>query len=265
MSGCEMWSSQRKFLSLPEAQRHKKCAELLRSIYIAMQDGGPVAPSMEAYAQLARWLDLPALQEGDAGSYIRAIADRYHLHAQWAQLHHKEHRLLPRVRQGDRAAALPAWPIALYLDNIRSAHNVGSMLRTVEAFSLGSVHFSPATPYIDHKQVKDAAMGAAEWIDCRKDSRLDDLPRPIIALETSDEAQSIYDFTFPDAFTLVVGNEEYGCSAHTLDAADVIVEIPLRGRKNSLNVANALAIAAAEIYRQRTHHACTLPKLKDNL
>jgi tRNA G18 (ribose-2'-O)-methylase SpoU len=58
------------------------------------------------------------------------------------------------------------------------------------------------------------------------------------------------DFIFPASFTLILGNEEYGISNESLKLADYIVEIPLFGAKNSLNVACAFAIAASQIRRQ---------------
>ena len=88
------------------------------------------------------------------------------------------------------------------------------------------------------------AMGAAALVPCFRNVLLNDLPRPIIALDTSDEAISLNDFIFPASFTLVLGNEEYGISDAALRLADILVEIPLFGVKNSLNVACAFAIAA---------------------
>jgi tRNA G18 (ribose-2'-O)-methylase SpoU len=158
---------------------------------------------------------------------------------------------LPKVRQGDRSTGEEIWPIAIYLDHLRSAHNVGSIIRTVEALALGSLYFSPKTPFITHKQVQDTAMGSIQWTSCYQEMDLSKLPRPIIVLETCQEALSLYDFIFPSSFTLVVGNEEYGCSDETLKSADFLVEIPLRGHKNSLNVANAFAMVAGEICRQK--------------
>ena len=88
----------------------------------------------------------------------------------------------------------------------------------------------------------------------------------VIVLETSPQSQPIYQFHFPDAFTLVIGNEEYGCSENSIQLADALVEIPMAGRKNSLNVANAYAIAASEIHRQKrpSSHlsmACTINRI----
>lgn len=183
---------------------------------------------------------------------IEMISDLCQQHNKKAGVQWKEHHLLPRVSQGDRQESAPAWPIAVYLDHLRSAHNVGSIIRTVEALALGSIYFSPDTPFIDNKQVQNTSMGACQWVDAVKDCPLQMLPKPVIALETCPTAKSIYEFPFPPTFTLVVGNEEYGCSAETLSTADEILYIPLRGRKNSLNVANAFALVAGEIARQRT-------------
>lgn len=240
--------TKRKFLDFPPSRQHKKCAELLRISYEKILQNQPADDEIEAYSMLASWMHYPTLPSLNPQS----IADCFHEHASLAFMQHKEHNLLPSIRQGDKQIAKPSLGLSIYLDNIRSAHNVGSILRTIEAFSLGEVHFSDKTPFSTHKQVQDAAMGADQWIQCHENANLKNLPHPIIALETSETAISIYDYIFPKNFTLVVGNEEYGCSQETLQEADVILEIPLRGRKNSLNVANAFAIAAGEISRQKT-------------
>lgn len=239
--------TQKKFLALPFHTQHKKCAELLRRLYDQFIQQKECSADWELYQQLLQWMGESIKGPPSAQS----IADKYHEHLQQANLSKREHHLLPQIRKGDRTQGEAAWPIAIYLDHIRSAHNVGSIIRTVEALALGSLYFSLQTPFITHKQVQDTAMGSIEWVICHQGTAIHSLPRPLIVLETSSEAVSLYDFIFPSSFTLVVGNEEYGCSEETLQLADYLVEIPLRGRKNSLNVANAFAIAAGEINRQK--------------
>ena len=90
-------------------------------------------------------------------------------------------------------------------------------------------------------------MGAAELVPVFQNVLLKDLPRPIIALDTGDAALSVLEFDFPETFTLILGNEEYGISNESLAEVDYILEIPLFGAKNSLNVACAFAIAASKI------------------
>lgn len=240
--------TQKKFLALPLERQHKKCAELLRRLYDKYAKEEEWSSDWVHYLELLTWMKEPLHLKPHS---IKTIADFYHFHLQKAHISKKEHNLLPQVRRGDRLQGAEAWPIAIYLDGLRSAHNVGSIIRTAEALALGSLYFSDATPAASHKQVKDTAMGSDQWIACKQGVELSSLPRPIIALETAEDAVSLYDFIFPDSFTLLVGNEEYGCSDQALSQSDYLVEIPLRGRKNSLNVANAFAIAAGEISRQK--------------
>lgn len=226
--------TKRKFLMWHPVQQNKRCAEALRE------------NDLETYEKWQSWLQLEPVERSREG-----LSNRYHFHLAAAGRSLKEHNLLPHVEQGDKEIAEACWPIAIYLDHIRSAHNVGSIIRTCEALSLGTLYFSPQTPPIDHPQVQKTSMGTADWIKAYFCETIEELPRPLIALETTKEAVSLYDFTFPESFTLAIGNEEYGLSEKVLAAADYHIRIPLRGRKNSLNVANAFAMAAAEIQRQR--------------
>ncbi|NGX43013.1 MAG: tRNA (guanosine(18)-2'-O)-methyltransferase [Chlamydiae bacterium] len=233
----------RKFRTFPEEWQHKKCAELLRQLY---ENGSK--EMLEHYNEIQLWMDGEPLSHYDP----KKISDRYHRHLKQAKVYRSEQGLLPNIRTHDREFAQgPTWPIAIYLDHIRSAHNVGSILRTIEAFSLGNAYFSQDTPYIDHHQVQKTSMGTFQHVTCYPNATLDTLPRPLIAMETSNDAIAIQDFLFPEKFTLAIGNEEYGCSDEVLQRADNLLEIPLRGRKNSLNVANAFAIAAVEISKQK--------------
>ncbi|MGM0440378.1 MAG: TrmH family RNA methyltransferase [Chlamydiota bacterium] len=242
-----MTFNKKKFLNLSYPQQHKKSAELLRKIYDLLLQKDHASELIEEYNKLQEWINEPTITEMG----FKAISNSYHYHLKKAGLGCKEHRLLPEVRRHDKNHASSPLPIAVYLDHIRSAHNVGSILRTVEALALGKIYFSPQTPFIDNKQVINTSMGSIEWVECQRNTNLTSLPHPIIALETADKAISLNEFIFPETFTLVVGNEEYGCSDYTLNHANYIVDIPLFGRKNSLNVANAFAIAAAEILRQQ--------------
>jgi len=235
--------TQRKFLSLPPERQHRHAAKLLRAIY----ENPPPASAGSYYEQLAQWAEWEEI----SFESLEKISDRYHWHMHRANNFVKEPHFLPSIRSGDRDSAEAPLQTSIFLDKIRSAHNIGSIVRTTEAFRLGSLYFSEGMAYIDNKQVKDTAMGTQEWVFCQKNSALETLPKPVILLETSSHSQSIFDFIFPNQFTLVLGNEEYGCSEKSLQLADALVEIPLAGRKNSLNVANAFAIAAGEIHRQR--------------
>lgn len=174
---------------------------------------------------------------------VEAVANAYHAHLREGNVILREPRFLPQVIRCDRKEAKSHLGFSIYLDNLRSAHNVGSILRTVEAFRLGAVYFSSHTPWITNKQVQATSMGAYQWVHCEQAS-IKTLSLPLIALESAKEGEPLNTFTFPPGCTLVVGNEEYGCSEEALDLASALIQIPLRGRKSSLNVANAFAICA---------------------
>lgn len=230
--------SEKKFLSFSLKMQHKKAAELLRYLY---ESRSPLAD----YRMLEAWLKLPKVELSD-----EALANRFHYHLKYASVSLKEHNLLPNLKRFDKLTQASFGSVAIYLDQLRSGHNVGSILRTIEAFRLGTVYFSPNMPEPSNKKIQDTSMGTAPLVP-RAELPLKRLPKPLVALETVEGASSLFDFHFPETFSLLIGNEEYGLSKESLEASDHIVEIPLVGSKNSLNVACAFAIAAAEICRQR--------------
>lgn len=233
----------KKFCSLDAKQQHKKCAQLLCEVYSEPSN----LPMSNIYGQLINWMeaDLKVPENREE------IADRFHYHLKEACISVKEHNFLPRVETTDKETGQTPLPISIYLDRLRSAHNIGSIIRTTEALRLGTIFFSEAMAEPTHDQVQKTAMGASDWVTCKQHTPLGQLNRPIIALETIPSATAYYDFQFPDTFTLVIGNEEEGCSEATLKTADHFIQIPLYGRKNSLNAACAFAIVAAEIAKQK--------------
>ncbi|MGE3954563.1 MAG: TrmH family RNA methyltransferase [Parachlamydiales bacterium] len=215
--------SRAKFLSFSKEKQHKKAAEAARALYFEMRE----------------WMGLEPVEETLAGA-----ADGYHEHVRQMGRGVREHNLLPEVREGDREVAGPVLDVSLYLDGIRSAHNVGSILRSAEAFCVKRLYFSPTTPLPTHPQVQKTSMGAWRWVEWEV---VEGPPPGLIALETCKGATPLHEFPFRPGCVIAVGNEEYGCSREVLEAAEAVVEIPLYGRKNSLNVANAAAIALYQI------------------
>jgi len=230
--------SQKKFCAQTLEKQHKECALILKTL---IEQGD--ASLWDIYCEWLGWMKLTP-----PPYTAKHLADRYHQHLSQTRIHLKEHNFL-QVHTQDREDAAPSLNHTIYLDNIRSAHNVGSIIRTTEAFSLGQLIFGGITPLPTHKQVHDTAMGTADWVEW-KQGTVDEGPRPLIALETAENAIPMNQFSFPIQCTIALGNEEYGCSDEVLQKADMILQIPLFGRKNSLNVANAFACAAHQIRTQ---------------
>ncbi len=230
-----------KFLSLTTKLQHKKIATLLKKLYFDPDN----LPLLNEYRKLELWMNQPK-----ATLTKESISDLYHHHLKYSGIDRHESNLLIDVNTSDAPNQTPNYPIDIYLEDLRSAHNVGSIIRTVEAFRLGTLYLTNKTPDITHPKVQAASMGAYPFVTQKTFESFDILRPPFIALETVSSAKCISDFVFPKSFTLLLGNEEYGLSQKTLQKADHFVRIPLRGYKNSLNVSNAFAVAAGFICSQ---------------
>ena len=160
------------------------------------------------------------------------------------------------VRTGDGDASKSKIPITVICDNIRSAYNVGAIIRTCEFFNLTEIMFCGYTPSPDHPKVKKTAMGCAEeitWTQWKRteDAIVDVCHRGItpVAIETIDEAPEVAAATFPTPCAIVIGNEAHGISQKILQKIPLKVQINGNGHKNSLNVSIALGICL--------HHAAS--------
>ncbi|QEN04494.1 TrmH family RNA methyltransferase [Thiospirochaeta perfilievii] len=132
--------------------------------------------------------------------------------------------------------------INLYLDDIRSPFNLGSIFRTSECFGVSKILISQDSTKPNHNRAKRTAMGCIDRIDWEI-TDLDSIKGPFFALELG--GTPIDEFDFPDNATVFIGSEELGVSPEALKLADSSlgrVTIPLHGGKSSLNVANATAI-----------------------
>jgi tRNA(Leu) C34 or U34 (ribose-2'-O)-methylase TrmL len=162
-----------------------------------------------------------------------------------------ERDMLAGKEEGDRDFPLcEPLPHAVLVHNLRSAFNVGSIFRTADCFGFSEINLSGYTPGIEHPALKSAARGCEIWLKSRCwESPLDcinfykEQNYKTIALETS--GQNINDFEWPQKFLLILGNEELGIADELLERCDSRLSIKMRGRKASLNVSCAFAVAAA--------------------
>ena len=154
--------------------------------------------------------------------------------------------------------------IVLLIHDIRSCHNVGALLRTADGLGISKVFISGYTPYpsledddrLPHihqkltKQIHKTALGAEVSVDWRHvndvHSLIDSLKQDgftIAALEQSDTSVELRTYTPPDKIALLLGREVEGISDELLLLSDITLEIPMLGKKESLNVVQAAAIA----------------------
>lgn len=162
------------------------------------------------------------------------------------------------IVENDRAAT-PAEPLPLVfvLDNIRSAFNVGSIFRTAECLGAEKIYLCGYTPNPTQWKVEKTAMGTQEYLPWEEAPRLQEClvhlktrGYRIVALETAVHAVDLYDAFDPTPTAFVLGNERFGLDPEVLKVLDEVRIVPLRGRKNSLNVGVTAAIAGFEWMRQ---------------
>ncbi|MGZ3775033.1 MAG: RNA methyltransferase [Pseudobdellovibrionaceae bacterium] len=149
-------------------------------------------------------------------------------------------------------------PLVFVLENIRSAFNVGSIFRTAECLAAQKIYLCGYTPNPTQWKVGKTAMGTEEFIPWEEFTRLEDCIKKlkdngyrVVALETAAHATDLYEpFPSMEPTAFLLGNERFGLDSEIFKSIDEIRIIPLRGRKNSLNVGVTAAVAGFEWMRQ---------------
>jgi len=145
----------------------------------------------------------------------------------------------------------------LVLYNIRSRFNVGAIFRTADAAGIDKIYLCGITPSPPHKKINKVALGAEKYIPFIKHrqtkrllTQLKNQGYNIIALEQSKKSIPFYKLKPKFPLALIVGSEVKGLPSSLLKECHKIIEIPMRGQKESLNVAIALGITAFDIVRK---------------
>ena len=166
--------------------------------------------------------------------------------------------------------------IAVMLHNVRSAHNVGSIFRTADAAGAERVFLSGYTPTpIDRfgrlqKDIAKTALGAEKtlvWEYAKSPAvlfrRLHKEEWSIIGVEQDPRARDYRTFRAPRLSNIssggehkqavfVFGNEVRGLSKSLRDACDQLIEIPMHGKKESLNVSVTAGIVLFSVQEARS-------------
>lgn len=168
-----------------------------------------------------------------------------------------------------RRYVAPGPRIVAVLENIRSLHNVGSIFRTADAAGVEKLYLCGITPEPfdrlgkTRSDLAKVSLGAEEsvpWEHAKNvSSCLASLTRDGWAIYVLEQHRKSIDYgttlwngrrTMPAKLALLMGNEIGGVSPRSLRRADRIIEIPMRGKKESLNVAVAFGVAVFGIRLQ---------------
>ena len=157
-----------------------------------------------------------------------------------------------RVSSGEYKE-LPQIGLVVVLDNIRSAHNVGSAFRTCDSFKIDKLWLCGICAVPPSAEIHKSALGAEDSVpwehsDSTPDvvSHLRSLGYEIVSVEQTVNSVSLEKFSpeFAEGkkYALIFGNEVDGVDQAVVDASDMTLEIPQFGTKHSLNVSVSVGV-----------------------
>lgn len=153
--------------------------------------------------------------------------------------------------------------LILIAHNIRSTHNVGSIFRTADGFGVSKIILSGYTPYpaqdndprLPHiaekldSQIHKTALGAEKTVPFEYVEKisLEEIKKQgyrVVGLEQSERSIQLSEYSpSNDKIALIIGEEVNGIGPELLAQCEDIIEIPMRGEKESFNVSVATGIA----------------------
>jgi len=154
--------------------------------------------------------------------------------------------------------------IEVVLEDIHDPHNAAAILRSCEAFGIQRVAFvfTQEAPYNPRRVGKTSSSSANKWLDLTIHDSIETYLQTIdrgsyriIATTLQPGVEDLYQARLTDQqIVLIVGNEHRGLSKDALRIADTLVQIPMRGFVQSLNVSVSTALVLAEVTRQRSRN-----------
>lgn len=142
--------------------------------------------------------------------------------------------------------------VALY--NIRSLYNVGSVFRTSSGAGFDHIYLAGYTGAPPHPRLSKVALGTEDEVPFSRYKDLDALltelaDHYVVVLEQRPDSELYREIELPSngkPVTVVLGEELFGTPDQLIERADTLAEIPMAGKKQSLNVASAFAVVAYE-------------------
>ena len=151
------------------------------------------------------------------------------------------------------------FPIIVILDNIRSLNNIGSFLRTSDAFNVEKIYLCGITATPPHRDIQKTALGATESIEWEHTLSTLELVKnlksqgvKICSIEQAEKTTFLQNVpSLPnEKYALVFGNEVDGVDQEVINASDYIIEIPQFGTKHSLNVSVCAGVVLWEFAKR---------------
>ena len=153
-------------------------------------------------------------------------------------------------------------PITILLENIRSAHNIGSVFRTADSFLVNEIILCGISAPPPNKDIRKTALGSSESVEWKYEKNIDvaiqklkDEGNKIISIEQTTNSISLENIKPSNngKYAIIFGNEVNGIEQRTIDLSDMAIEIPQYGTKHSLNISVAAGIIIWGIFSKINH------------
>lgn len=140
------------------------------------------------------------------------------------------------------------------VDNIRSAYNVGSIFRTSDGAGVQEIHICGISPTPEIEKVNKTALGSTQsvkWqyhisvqkaLEYFKEKNI-----PIYAIELTDNSIDYREVEYPEELAIILGHETEGIKEEIISQCNSAISVPMRGKKESLNVATVAGIIIYKI------------------
>ena len=151
----------------------------------------------------------------------------------------------------DEFKASSKLPLVVVLDNVRSLHNVGSVLRSCDAFRVEAVYLCGITATPPSAEIHKTALGAEDSVTWKYFAETTDATK-VLAVEQVAGSTMLQNLqtTEGQRYAVVLGNEVKGVQQAVVDRCDGCLEIPQFGTKHSLNVSVAAGIVVWEFAKK---------------
>ena len=167
------------------------------------------------------------------------------------------------IAEDHQKVGLKKNPIYIICDNILDTYNTGSIFRLADAVAAEKVYLCGITETPPNTRIKKASINTTEWVEWEYVSTTleamsklkSQIPNiQVVAVEQNEKSVPFdsAEYSFPIA--LIVSNETSGATQEVLNAADLIVEMPMFGVNKSLNVMVSLGIVLYQVIQKLPPH-----------
>lgn len=162
----------------------------------------------------------------------------------------------------DQYKKLPKNPVIVILDNVRSAHNVGSVFRTCDAFLIQKLYLCGITPTPPNPEIHKTALGATDSVEWEYYEDVMEIVKKLknegVFIYSVEQAHNSIDLENllidkNQKCAVIFGHEVYGVHQQILEISDCCIEIAQSGTKHSLNISVSAGIVLYKFFAQYKH------------